>query len=50
MMKFCCTLPNLANIYLQKHTDAKIYPFTEADKDLLENIRKIDVGGPLIVF
>ena len=36
MLKLGCTLPNLANICLHKSTDAKFYPFTEADKDLLE--------------
>ena len=36
MLKFGFTLPNLANICLQKSTDAKIYPLTEADKNLLE--------------
>ena len=36
MLKLGCTLPNLANICLHISTDAKIYPFTEGDKDLLE--------------
>ena len=36
MLKLGCTLPNLANICLHKSTDAKFYPFTEGDKDLLE--------------
>ena len=35
MLKLGCTLPNLANICLRKSTDAKFYPFTEGDKDLL---------------
>ena len=48
-LKLGCTLPNLANICLHKTTDAKFYPFTEGDKDLLEKIRE-DVGGPYIVF
>ena len=39
MSKLRCTLPNLANIYLNQSTDAKFYPFTEGDKDLLEKIR-----------
>ena len=38
MLKLGCTLPNLANICLDKSTDAKFYPFTEGDKDLLEKI------------
>ena len=50
MLKLGCTLPNLANICLRKSTDAKVYPFTEGDKDILEKIRE-DVGGaPSIVF
>ena len=50
MLKLGCTLPNLANICLHKSTDAKFYPFTEKDKDLLEKIREDVVGGPSIVF
>ena len=50
MLKLGCTLPNLANIYLHKSTDSKIYPFTESDKDLLEKIREDMVSGPSIVF
>ena len=34
MLKLGCTLPNLANVCLHKSTDAKLYPFTEGDKDL----------------
>ena len=49
MLKLGCILPNLANICLHKSTDAKFYPFTEGDEDLLEKIRQ-DVGGPSIVF
>ena len=45
-----CTLPNLANICLYKSTDAKFYPFTEGDKELLEKIREDVVGGPSVVF
>ena len=40
MLKLGCTLPNLALICLHKSTDAKFYPFTEADKDLLEKFEK----------
>ena len=50
MLKLGCTLPNLANICLRKSTDAKVYPFTEGDKDILEKIREDVVGGPSIVF
>ena len=50
MLKLGFTLPNLANICLHKSTDAKFYPFTEGDKDLLEKIGEVVVGGPSIVF
>ena len=50
MLKLGCTLPNLANICLNKSTDAKFYPFTEGDRDLLEKIREYVVGGSSIVF
>ena len=50
MLKLGCTLQNLANISLHKPTDAKFYPFTEGDEDLLEKLRKDVVGGPSIVF
>ena len=50
VLKLGCTLPNLDNICLHKSTDAKFYPFTEVDKDLLEKVREDVVGGPSIVF
>ena len=50
MLKLGCTLPNLAIICLHKSTEAKIYPFTEGEKDLLGKIREDVVGGPFIVF
>ena len=50
MLKLGCTLPNLANICLNKSTDSKFYPFTESDEDLLEKIREDMVGGPSIVI
>ena len=50
MLKFGCTLPNLAKICLNKTTDSKFYPFTESDKDLPQKIREGMVGGPSIVF
>ena len=50
MLKLGCTLPNLANICLHKSTNAKFYPFTETDKDLLQKIREDMVGGPSIDF
>ena len=50
MLKLGCRLPNLANFCLHKSTDAKLYPFTEGDKNLLERIREDVVGVPTIVF
>ena len=50
MLKLGCTLSNLAKTCLHKSTSAKLYPFTETDKDLLEKIRKDMIGGPSIVF
>ena len=50
MLKLGCTLPNLAYICLHKYTDAKLYPFTEGDRDLSEKIGEDIVGGPSIVF
>ena len=50
MLKDGCTLPSLANICLHKPTDAKFYPFTEGDVDLLEKIQEDVVGSPPIVF
>ena len=50
MLKPGCVLPNQANIFLHKSTDAKFYPFTEGDKNLLEKIREHVVGGPCIIF
>ena len=50
MLKLGCTLPNLANICLHKSTNAKLYPFTDGDKELLEKIREDIVGGPSIGF
>ena len=47
MLKHGCTLPNLANICLQKSTDAKIYPFTEADKNLLKKFEKTSLVAHL---
>ena len=41
MLKLGCTLPNMANICLHKSTDAKLYPFTGPDKDLLKKIEKM---------
>ena len=49
MVKHCCTLPNQTNICLYESTDAKFYPFTEEDKEFLENPQVV-VGGSPIVF
>ena len=38
MLKLGYTLPNLANICLHKSTVSKFYPFTESDKNLIENV------------
>ena len=50
MLKLGCTLPNMTNICLHKSTDAKIYPFMEGGKDLLEKNREVVIGSPSIVF
>ena len=50
MLKLCCTLPNLANIFSRKPTSAIFYPFTDGEKDLLQKIREDVVGGPPIIF
>ena len=47
LLKLGFTLPDLTNICLHKSTDAKFYPITEGDKDLLEKIREDVVGGHL---
>ena len=47
MLKLGCTLPNLANTCLHKYTNAKIYLFTEGDKDLLERVQVDIVVGHL---
>ena len=50
MLKVGFRLLNLAIICLHQSTSAKIYPFNETDKDLLQKIRKDMVGGLSIVF
>ena len=50
MLKLGCTLPHMANICLNKTTDAKVYLFTEADKVLLEKFWEDVDGGPSIIF
>ena len=50
MIKLGCTLPNLANICLHISTEAKSYPFTEKDKNLLEKNPEDVVGDTSLVF
>ena len=50
MLKLVFTLPNLGNVCLHKYTDAKLYPFTGEDKDLLEEFQEYVAGGPSIIF
>ena len=50
MLKLGCTLSNLANVCLHKSTDAKFYPFTEGDEDLLKKIEGDVVCGLSSVF
>ena len=47
ILKLGCTLPNLASFSLHKSTDAKFYPFTEGDKDLLEKFEKTSLVAHL---
>ena len=49
-LKLSCTLPSLANFCLHKSTCTIFYPFTEAEKDLLEKIRQVVFGGLSIIF
>ena len=41
MLKFGCTLPNLANICLDNSTDAKFYPFMEGDQTFRKKFEKM---------
>ena len=50
LLKLGCTLPNLAKICLPSSTIVKFYPFPEGDKDSLEKLKEVMVGGPSIVF
>ena len=51
LLKLECNLLNLANLCLQKPTDANFYPFTEGLKNLLEKIAGEGVdSGPFFVF
>ena len=48
MLNLGCILPKLANNCLHKYTDAKLYPLTEGDENLLKKIREDVAGGPSI--
>ena len=50
MLELGCTLPNLANICLQKSTDANFFPSTEGDENLMRKSREQFLGGPSSVF
>ena len=50
MLKLGCKLPNGTNICVHKPTDAKFFPSTEPDKNLLEKVRKDVVGGRSTFF
>ena len=50
MLKLGFTFKNRANYFLHKSTDAKFYPITGGDKNLLEKVRKDIVGCPSTVF
>ena len=48
-VKFGYTLPILANLCLPESTEAKLYPITRGDKDILQKVREDMVGGPSFV-
>ena len=50
MLKVCCKLPNLANIWLHTAAYATFYPFTVEEKHVLEKIPEDVIDGPSIVF
>ena len=50
LLKFWCSIRNLANIGLLSSITAKIYPFGESDKDLLLKVWEDIVGGQSIVI
>ena len=50
MLMLGCTLPNLANICIHKSTHTNFYPFTKADKYLLEKNREVVAGDRSIIF
>ena len=50
MLKFWCTLPNLANTCPHKWTNEKFYPFCRGDGDFCEKMREVMTGGPSVEF
>ena len=42
MVKLGCTLPNLANIRVNKSTNDKLYPFCESERFVQKNTRRHD--------
>ena len=50
MLNLRLTLPKLAKICLHSSSGAKLCPFTEGDKDLLEKVWEDMVGEPWLVF
>ena len=50
LLEVGCALPNLVKVCKHKFTDAKSYPLTEADKDLMEKIREVVIGVTFIIF
>ena len=50
VLKLGCTLPNMANICMDKSTDSKFYPSPESDKELHEKTREVLAGGSSIDF
>ena len=50
MVTVRCILPDLANNCLHSFTSAKIYLFTESDKELLSIVREDLAEGPSLMF
>ena len=50
MLELGCSLPNLANICVNKSTNVEFYLFTDSDKNLLKKRREDMIGDPSIVI
>ena len=50
MLKIGCIIPKLAIICLHKSREANFYPFTEAEKDLVQKLREFVAVGLSIIF